>query len=59
MVTIKKISKQEASWPSEVLITKRGHMKVKSCQIHCSLSQSLKNYARDNVHLNNLMWGGK
>lgn len=59
MNTVKKISKQEVSWPPKVSIVHWWHMKVKSCQMHCALSQSLKNYARDSVHLNNLMQGGK
>ena len=42
------------SWPSEVSVC-WWHMKFKNCQIHWFLSQSLKNYARNNVHLNNLM----
>lgn len=59
MITENKISKQEVSWPSKVSVVQRWHLKVKSCQMHCFLSQSLKMYARNNVHLNNLRQRGK
>lgn len=59
MITENKISKQEVSWPSKVSVVQRWHLKVKSCQMHCFLSQSLKKYARNNVHLNNLRQRGK